>query len=201
MKEHPTFTNYIVSENGEVINKKTGRALKPYTNRRGYEVVKLSKDKIGLNKRVNRLVLETYRPIENDNLYDAHHDNEVKDDNRLENLKWELKGDHTRHHHKGRVHTEETRRKLREARKGRVITEESKRKISETLRGHLVSEETRRKLREARKDRVVTKETKRKISDHYKGMLYWNNGVKNTRSKVCPGEGWVRGRLPNRRQS
>jgi hypothetical protein len=29
-----------------------------------------------------------------------------------------------------------------------------------------------------------------------KGKLWWNNGVTCTRSKECPGEGWVRGRLP-----
>jgi len=29
-----------------------------------------------------------------------------------------------------------------------------------------------------------------------KGKLWWNNGVEQTRAFVCPGEGWVRGRLP-----
>ena len=29
-----------------------------------------------------------------------------------------------------------------------------------------------------------------------KGKLWWNNGVEQTRSFECPGEGWVRGRLP-----
>jgi hypothetical protein len=29
-----------------------------------------------------------------------------------------------------------------------------------------------------------------------KGKLWWNNGVKQTRSFECPGEGWTRGRLP-----
>jgi hypothetical protein len=29
-----------------------------------------------------------------------------------------------------------------------------------------------------------------------KGKLWWNNGVKQTRALECPGEGWVRGRLP-----
>ena len=29
-----------------------------------------------------------------------------------------------------------------------------------------------------------------------KGKLWWNNGVKTTRACECPGEGWVRGRLP-----
>ena len=29
-----------------------------------------------------------------------------------------------------------------------------------------------------------------------KGKLWWNNGVNQTRCVDCPGEGWVRGRLP-----
>ena len=29
-----------------------------------------------------------------------------------------------------------------------------------------------------------------------KGKLWWNNKVKQTRALECPGEGWVRGRLP-----
>ena len=29
-----------------------------------------------------------------------------------------------------------------------------------------------------------------------KGRVWWNNGETQTRSRVCPGEGWVRGRLP-----
>ncbi len=27
------------------------------------------------------------------------------------------------------------------------------------------------------------------------GLLFWNNGEKNFRSRICPGEGWVRGRI------
>jgi hypothetical protein len=119
MKPHPTFTNYLITENGEVMNKKTNRTLKPRTNEKGYRVVGLVKDKKKHNKRVNRLVLETYNPIENDHLYDAHHENEIKNDNRLENLKWELKGEHNREHQKGKVFSEETKKKMSERRMGK----------------------------------------------------------------------------------
>ena len=149
MKEHPTFTNYIVSENGEVINKKRNRKLKSRTNDGGYLVVSLRKNKKHHVRLINRLVLQTYNPIENDNLYHAHHENTIKTDNRLENLKWELVADHLSKHHKGKVISEETRRKISEAKKGRG---------------------------------------------------WWNNGVKNIRSKEHPGEGWIRGRF-SRRQS
>jgi hypothetical protein len=29
-----------------------------------------------------------------------------------------------------------------------------------------------------------------------RGKLWWNNGMRQTRAFECPGEGWVRGRLP-----
>lgn len=51
---------------------------------------------------------------------------------------------------KGKHPSEETRRKLSEAKKGRKQSEETKRKISESHKGKIVSEETRRKISEAR---------------------------------------------------
>jgi len=188
MKPHPTFTNYLITENGDVINKKTGRTLKPQPNERGYLVVGLMKDKKQHNRRVNRLVLETYEPIENDNLYDAHHQNEIRSDNHLENLKWELKGEHIREHKKGMVVSEETRRKISEAQKGHLVSEETRRKISEAHKGHLVSDETKRKMSEALKKKGFHPPSQ-------KGTLWWNDGTRNIRSKEHPGDGWVRGRM------
>ena len=208
MKPHPTLDNYLIGTSGGVINRKTGRLLKLTPNRDGYMTVGLYKDSKRHTRLVNRLVMETYRPIENAHLYDAHHENRVRDDNRLENLKWELKADHNREHHKGKVVSEETRRKLSEARKRRVLTEESKRKISETQKGKVVSEETKRKISEAKKGKRLSEETRRRMSEARKGIVFseehrkklsemkcWNNGTKTIRSKECPGEGWVRGRM------
>jgi len=175
-KVHPTFTNYAVSKDGEVYSFIRNRKLKPQPNQDGYLHVVLIKDKKRHTRMVNRLVMETYNPIENQHLYHAHHDNEVRDDNKLENLKWELKAEHLSKHHKGKVVSEETRRRSSEAHKGVKKSDETKRKMSEAKMGHLVSEETKRKMSEGRM-----------------GMLCWNNGVKTIRSKEWPGEGWVRG--------
>ena len=175
-KVHPTFTNYAVSRDGEVYSFLRNRKLKPQPNQDGYLHVVLVKDKKRHTRMVNRLVMETYNPIENQHLYHAHHDNEVRDDNRLENLEWELKAEHLSKHHKGKVVSEESKRKMRESHKGVKKSDETKRKMSEAKMGHLVSEETKRKMSEGRM-----------------GMLWWNNGVKAIRSKEWPGEGWVRG--------
>ena len=102
-KVHPTFTNYAVSKDGAVINKKTNRILKSSDTGNGYLGVVLMKDKKPYGKRVNRLVMETYNPIEDSHLYHAHHKNHIKTDNRLENLEWELIADHLSKHHKGKV--------------------------------------------------------------------------------------------------
>ena len=138
MKLHPIFSDYVISEEGNVYNFRTQRKLKPYDNGSGYLTVSLYKDKKSHTKSIHRLVLQTYEPIDNQHLYHAHHENEIRDDNRLENLEWELKKEHLRKHKSS------------------------------------ISEETRRKLSE---------------------MKYWNNGTRNIRSKECPGEGWVRGRV------
>jgi len=178
MKPHPIFDDYVITENGDVINKKTNRKLKPTPNKKGYMNVGLMKDKKQYIKRINRLVLETYDPIENDHLYHAHYNNEIKTDNRLENLRWELIADHIREHHTGQVRSKETRRKMSESQKGRVHSGETRRKISESLKGRVFSEDHRRKLSEAKK-----------------GKGWWNNGTKTIKSKECPGEGWMRGRI------
>lgn len=69
--------------------------------------------------------------------------------------------------------TEETKRKLSEARKGekhhmygKQLSEEAKRKMSESHKGRQFSEETRRKLSEAKKGKHRSDETKRKISEN-----------------------------------
>ena len=172
MKQHPEFTNYLITKDGKVINKKTNRKLKPRTTENGYVIICLYKNKKSHNKRVNRLVLETYNPIENQHLYHAHHENEVRDDNNLKNLKWELIPDHLSEHHKGKVVSEETRRKIGEKHKGLRHTEEARRKISGSLKGVKKSDEARKRMSEAKKGRVLTEETRRKLSESQKGRVH-----------------------------
>ena len=79
---------------------------------------------------------------------------------------------------KGKIVSEETRKKLSERFKGRKISEETRLKISKTRKGTpawnkgktgIYSEETRKKISEANKRRIISEETRRKISKISKG--------------------------------
>ena len=170
MITHPTFTNYIIFRDGTIMNKTNGKVLKQQT-KNGYWSVRLSKDKKSYYRGVHRLILQTYNPIENDHLYHAHHIDEVKHHNHIGNLRWELIEDHMSEHKKGKVFSEEHRRKLSESHKGLRHTEETRRKVSEAQK------------------RIGS------VPPSQKGMLSWNNGTKTLRSETHPGDGWVRGRM------
>lgn len=96
-------------------------------------------------------------------------------------------------------HSEETKRKISEAKKGKTawnkgkpMSEEQKKNISETLKGNMAwnkgkhhSEEAKMKMSEARKGKPAwnkgkhcSDETKRKISESKKGNTSWKKGLK-----------------------
>lgn len=89
MKEHNYYTDYLITEDGEVINKRTKRTLKSTINQSGYEVVGVQ-DPENLSwksRKVHRLVAETY--ISNpDNLPEVNHKDCNKVNNTLSNLEW-----------------------------------------------------------------------------------------------------------------
>ncbi len=86
---------------------------------------------------------------------------------------------------KGRHLSEETKRKLSEARKGkkgRNHSEETKKKMSEAHKGKRLSEEHRRKLSEVGKKRNISNETREKMSKARKGKTgkkspNWRGGM------------------------
>lgn len=61
--------------------------IKKYENKNGYIFVVLSKNNISKNFLVHRLVAKAFIPNPN-NYIEINHKNEIKDDNRVENLEW-----------------------------------------------------------------------------------------------------------------
>jgi len=86
MRQYLT-TKYFISNDGKVLNSKTGRFLKNQNNGNGYEKITLTINGIQYQKLVHRLVAELYIPkIKDKN--QVNHINGIKNDNRVENLEW-----------------------------------------------------------------------------------------------------------------
>lgn len=85
---------------------------------------------------------------------------------------------------------------------GLVPTLEHRQKLSQAnKRRPPASIETREKLRQNRKGKKHTVESRKNMVESTLGMCFWNNGVRNTTSKECPGPGWVKGRLISNQHS
>ncbi len=153
---------YQVSNMGNVRSlnyRNTGKegVLKPQKHNRGYLCINLSKEGKCKTFTIHRLVAEAFIP-NIDNKPDIDHINTIRDDNRVENLRWVTKKENN--------NNELSRKHNSEARKGKHHTEESKKKMSESRKGkdnhrkgkhH--SEETKTKMSESRKKKVYCVET------------------------------------------
>ena len=81
------FEDYQITDDGRVWSKKKNIWLKSHIDRCGYLRVVLCKNGKHINFILHRLVAQAF--IENpDNLPFVNHKNEVKTDNRVENLEW-----------------------------------------------------------------------------------------------------------------
>lgn len=72
----------------------------------------------------------------------------------------------------GKRHTEESRRKMREASIGRSISEETRRKISESNKGRVPSEYQLSRIIESNRNRIVTEESKQKNREAHLGRRH-----------------------------
>jgi hypothetical protein len=89
MKPHPTQTDYLITEEGDVYSTKYGKLKKRKlgVDYKGYKIINLCNDGKKKRYRVNRLVAETYLPNP-DNLPEVNHKDEVKSNNNVANLEW-----------------------------------------------------------------------------------------------------------------
>lgn len=98
----PDFPYYEVNEFGQIRTVKTKRPMKPQYDKDGYQYVRLydTDNKTYKHWRVHRLVLTVFlRPSES--WEECHHVNEIRDDNRLVNLKWATRKENDSYvHHK-----------------------------------------------------------------------------------------------------
>jgi len=97
------FPDYEVSNLGRVKSLKFGneRILKSKKNNQGYLYVDLWKNGKPYIKRIHRLVLENFDPVDNMDKLQCNHKNGIKDDNRYpENLEWVTKSENVKHAYK-----------------------------------------------------------------------------------------------------
>ena len=93
------YENYSVSNMGNVRNDKTGRILKGLPDKDGYLRVCLCKENKKKTHQIHRLIGLAF--LENpDNLPQIDHINQVKNDNRIENLRWCSCGNNNRNRKK-----------------------------------------------------------------------------------------------------
>jgi hypothetical protein len=81
------YENYLIFEDGVVMNSKSGRELKPILNNDGYYKIGLRKDNKQKFFRLHRLIALAYIPNP-DNKPFIDHINRNRGDNRIENLRW-----------------------------------------------------------------------------------------------------------------
>lgn len=83
------FPNYLVGDNGEIINKVTGEVVKQYRQKSGYMAVYLKSTRNETCIRmVHRIVAMAFLPEPDGGRCYVDHINTVRHDNRVENLRW-----------------------------------------------------------------------------------------------------------------
>lgn len=90
---------YLISNKGVVLNAWTGRRIKPWVTRGGYEQVHLCTINGRVGKTIHSLVAKAFIPNPN-NFYSINHKDGDKLNNSVNNLEYCSLGDNIRHAHK-----------------------------------------------------------------------------------------------------
>lgn len=91
-------TKYYITNDGNVINIKNGKKLRPQNNGNGYLKITLTIEGIQIQRYIHRLVAELYVPNPN-NKKQINHINGNKQDNRFSNLEWCTNSENQIHAH------------------------------------------------------------------------------------------------------
>ncbi len=88
---------YIIYPNGEVVNIKLNKILKPYTHKKnGYQIIKLCINGKKHAFLLHRLVANSFIPNP-ENKPEVNHKNGIKTDNTIYNLEWATKSENELH--------------------------------------------------------------------------------------------------------
>lgn len=94
MKQIPNFPGYYATEDGRIWSSKTDKWLKPFLTNQ-YFRIGLYKNGSKRKHFVHRLVLETFTG-KCPNSMETCHNNGIKTDNRIENLRWDTRKNNQR---------------------------------------------------------------------------------------------------------
>ena len=88
-KTYPRNPTYEVTKSGKVRNKNNNKIIGGLSGN-GYIKITDATQKPKQHYSVHRMVMETFNPIENSDMYVVDHINGIRNDNRIENLRWVL---------------------------------------------------------------------------------------------------------------
>ena len=90
------YENYVIFEDGKVINNNTGNEIKPFLSKTiGYYRICLCKNGKEKYFSLHRLIALAFIPNP-DNKEEIDHINRIRNDNRIENLRWASKSEQQR---------------------------------------------------------------------------------------------------------
>jgi hypothetical protein len=90
------YENYEVDINGNIFSNRFNRYLKPYSNGKGYQMVRLINNDGAKPFKVHRLLALQFIP-NTENKKFVNHKNGIKNDNRIENLEWVTHSENIKH--------------------------------------------------------------------------------------------------------